>query len=310
MMVLQYLLKRGWHIFIGAGLFILIRESLTYLSYLVHSFWQDIRWYLWVRRTSTPLVTTTIFNMQMQLHRNDKGISRELAIYHVHEPLGTQLLEKFVEEGMVVVDVGANIGYYALMESKLVGQKGQVIAIEAMLENTDMLNINLRLNNVQNVTVINAAISDSDGKGTLYLSERSNWPSLKQMPWHSSTGAREIDTWKLDTLLEQLKVPAHLVQMDVEGFEIEAFAGMTETLRKYKPRLVVEMHTPLVGRQPIIDLLQVLKTFGYNVRFIVDRAKDFPWNKSGHGIKSMNIDRLLISPGPIGAEKIFTVFLE
>ena len=61
---------------------------------------------------------------------NDKGISRELLIFKVHEPIHTMLIKKEIKQGMTCLDVGSNIGYYASLESKLVGEEGKVICIE------------------------------------------------------------------------------------------------------------------------------------------------------------------------------------
>jgi FkbM family methyltransferase len=262
-------------------------------------------------RTRDCPVITTAHGKRMSLRRDDRGISRELAVYHIHEPLETELLSRVIEEEMVVIDIGANIGYYVLMESSLVGPGGQVIAIEPSSENIESLNANLILNDIHNVTVIPAAVSDSDGKGNLYLSRSSNWQSLRKPPyWHPALGVREVSTWRIDTLVEKLKVPVNIVRMDIEGGEVAAFEGMAQTLERYKPRIAVEMHTSLVGRQSIVDVLKKLKTFGYNVMFIIDRDKNVPWNRTGHGVRTISIDNLMTDKDTIGAERITTVFLE
>ena len=61
---------------------------------------------------------------------NDPGISLELSIYGIHEPITTKIISRKLKKGMVCVDIGANIGYYALLESKSVGRDGKVIEIE------------------------------------------------------------------------------------------------------------------------------------------------------------------------------------
>jgi len=310
-MTFYFLLRRATCIFRSAGFLGLLRIGLNYLWNLGHLFWQDICWFFLIRRTRDCPVVTIAHGDRMRLRRDDRGISRELAVYHIHEPLETELLGKIIEEGMVVIDIGANIGYYVLIESSLVGPRGQVIAIEPLPANIESLNANLVLNNIHNVTVIPAAISDSDGKDNLYLSRSSNWQSLQKTPyWHPALGVREVATWRLDTLVEKLKVPVNLVRMDIEGGEVAAFEGMVQTLERYKPRIAVEMHTSLVGKQSIINILKRLKTLSYDVTFIIDRAKNVPWNKAGHGVRTISIDALMEDKDTIGAERITTVFLE
>lgn len=310
-MTFCFLLRRATCIFKNVGLLGLLRIGLNYLWNLIHFVWQDIYWFFLICRTKDCPVITTAYGKRMRLRRDDRGISRELAKYHIHEPLETELLSKIIKEGMVVFDIGANIGYYALIESDLVGPGGQVIAIEPLSENIDSLSASLVLNDIHNVTVIPAAVSNSDSKGKLYLSRSSNWHSLQQLPyWHPALGVREVPTWRLDTLVGKLKVPVDLIRMDIEGGEVTAFEGMAQTLERYKPRIAVEMHTCLVGKKSIVDILKKLKSFGYNVMFIVDRGKNVPWNKAGHGVRIINIDDLMVDKDSIGAERIFTVFLE
>lgn len=68
-----------------------------------------------------------------------------------------------LKPGDVFVDVGANIGYFSLLASKLVGPGGRVVAIEASPEVFDLLRRNLELNKAHNVRAVNVAISDREG---------------------------------------------------------------------------------------------------------------------------------------------------
>jgi FkbM family methyltransferase len=246
----------------------------------------------------------------MKIHLRDRGISRELAILHVHEPHSTKFITEFIEEGTVICDIGANIGYYALLESALTGPKGKVIAIEPISENVELLNANLKLNDIQNVTVVQAAISDTDGKSKLFLSKSSNLPSLfKIHSWKPSLGIREITSYKLDTLLNKMSLPVDFIRMDIEGGEVIALKGMGQVLERYKPRLMIETHTQFVGKQKIVAMLNNLRNYGYDIKSVIDRDRDFPWHKSNHGTRELNIDALVTDKYTVEAERIFTVFL-
>src|SRR5437879_13308135 len=76
----------------------------------------------------------------------DHGISRELAAYRTHEPLASKLLQKFLKPGMNLVDIGSNLGYYALLEARTVGGAGRVIAIEPVAGNFAQLSKNVHAN--------------------------------------------------------------------------------------------------------------------------------------------------------------------
>src|SRR5207253_6545315 len=87
----------------------------------------------------------------------------------VWEPLETYLVERRVREGDVVLDIGANIGYYTLVFAELVGDSGRVFAFEPEPANFALLSENTGLNGRANVTLVNAAVADAGGRLPLYL---------------------------------------------------------------------------------------------------------------------------------------------
>ena len=72
----------------------------------------------------------TVNGYKLATMPNDKGISSELVMYGIHEPLTTAIISSEVKDGMTCLDIGSNIGYFAFLENKLAGKKGSVIAIE------------------------------------------------------------------------------------------------------------------------------------------------------------------------------------
>jgi FkbM family methyltransferase len=306
-----FLLKRVLRIYRTAGLVVLLNTLLIYLWNLGHIYYQNIWWFILLQQKKGELIITTSHGQRMRLNRSDKGISRQLAKYHDHEPISTEIISTIIKEGMTIIDIGSNIGHYALIESGLVGSRGRIIAIEPMSENIELLNFNLKLNAINNVTVMQGAVSDYDGIGILYVSPLSNWNSLQKTPsWHPAQGTREINTMKLDTLINNMNIPVDLIRMDIEGGELRAFKGMAETLKKYKPRIAVEMHTFIIGKDSSIEIIEVLKSLGYHTLSVVDRIWDYPWNKFNNGIRHIDIDSLIVDKEMMEAEKIITIFFE
>jgi len=81
-----------------------------------------------------------------------------------------EIVEHFrPKEGDIVVDVGAHIGRYTIIASKRVGESGKVIAIEAHPGNFEMLNRNVKLNKLTNVTALNYAVYSKESKLKLYV---------------------------------------------------------------------------------------------------------------------------------------------
>ena len=85
----------------------------------------------------------------MYLDPRDKGISRTLLLFGERELDHRIILKKVLSKNMKVFDIGANIGYYVLMESSIIGEKGKIIAVEPLPKNMQLLKKNLDLNKNQ-----------------------------------------------------------------------------------------------------------------------------------------------------------------
>jgi FkbM family methyltransferase len=214
-----------------------------------------------------------VLGSNMTVLRVDEGVSRELAIHRIHEPLATSLLEQHLRPGMTVVEVGANIGYYALFESRLVGPGGKVIAIEPVPKNVEGLRRNVRNNGRINIEVHQLAIADRNGTLPMYLSARSNWHSLLPTP-SAQTCMVPVSTLD-DFLFSAPPDSVDLIRMDVEGYEIEIVKGMQRVLSVYDPYLLIEIHPDLVGSQAIIDYLHTLENLGYTPKFVFEQERDY-----------------------------------
>jgi FkbM family methyltransferase len=225
-------------------------------------------WYLRRRRSSFE-----VLGSNMTVLRVDEGVSRELAIHRIHEPLATSLIEQHVRPGMTVVEVGANIGYYALLETRLVGSGGKVIAIEPVPRNVEGLRRNVRNNGRTNIEVHQLAIADRNGTLPMYLSARSNWHSLLPTP-SAETCMVPVSTLD-DFLFSAPPDSVDLIRMDVEGYEIEIIKGMQRVLSVYDPYLLIEIHPDVVGSQAIIDYLHTLENLGYAPQFVFEQERDY-----------------------------------
>lgn len=101
----------------------------------------------------------------------DSKDSLNLSINGIYEPLQTELVKKEIKKGDVVLDIGANIGYYTLIFAKLVGEDGKVFVFEPAPTNFSFLKKNVEINSYKNVVLVQKAVSNKTGKLKLYLSE-------------------------------------------------------------------------------------------------------------------------------------------
>ena len=85
------------------------------------------------------LILRKIQGSKMYLDISDPGISKELLFKGIHEDMATRVLKQEIKKGMTTVDIGANLGYYALLEASIVGDEGKVIAFEPVPRNFNIL---------------------------------------------------------------------------------------------------------------------------------------------------------------------------
>jgi len=97
---------------------------------------------------------------------------RQLAKYGIYENETTDYFLENVSEGDVVLDIGANIGYFTLLFASSVGKEGKVFSFEPEPSNFKILKKNAKINNFQNIIFENVAVSNSNGTIDLYLSEK------------------------------------------------------------------------------------------------------------------------------------------
>jgi FkbM family methyltransferase len=269
-------LTRKWRIarrlFRNEGTITLFVEIFCELCKPAVWLYDSLRWWWYQASGMKPL--TVLGNRIVSLTK-DPGISRELALYKVHEPLATRLLMQTLRPGMNVVDIGGDIGYYALLEARIVGPAGCVIAIEPMPRNFLQLCRNVQANGYRQIHTHQLAIGDRDGTAPLYLSRRSNWHSMHRNP--STIGQIQVAVRTLDSLLASYDLSTvDLVRMDLEGYEVVVINGMCRTIEKYGPRLLVELHPDLVGEQVTVEYLRTLRNLGYSVEWVFEQERDLP----------------------------------
>jgi FkbM family methyltransferase len=145
--------------------------------------------------------------------------------HNIHEPETTAFFKKNIKKSDVVVDVGALVGYYTVLFSRL-GNK--VIAFEPSPRNHRRLLKNIRRNKCKNVTVFPFAVGNTDSKRNLYVNNGgSGVDSL--VPQLARDGAKtlEIDTYRMDSLVSGR---VDFVKIDAEGTDIDVLEGMTRII--------------------------------------------------------------------------------
>jgi len=238
----------------------------------------------------------TVNGYKMSVIPDDPGISSELRIFNVHEPITTHITLQELKKGMTCLDIGSNIGYYVLMESKAVGDKGMVIAIEPSPKNFQQMKKSLELEKTSNVDAYNFAAGDRNGEGDFLIHERSNCSKIipKGEPLPEFANVIKIPLKKIDSFIEEKKLKRlDFIRMDIEGYEINLFEGLWSTLRKFKPMIQMEFHDIQFNIEEKTKFFLRLKNEGYEIKYFIPRELDRPIVGELNDVKDYKIDNYL-----------------
>jgi len=142
-------------------------------------------------------------------------------------------------------DIGANVGFFSVIGARLVGTSGKVFCFEPFPANSRQIKYNADLNGFENVQVIEVALGSIDAEAPFWVSAQPTWGKLASTGKMPDKLIREIrvKVRRLDALVEEGGLPApDVIKIDVEGAEVDVLSGAIETLRRHRPRLVIELH--------------------------------------------------------------------
>jgi FkbM family methyltransferase len=193
----------------------------------------------------------------------------DFKIMTIHED---DIIEHFTpKQGDIVVDIGAHMGKYTIISSKRVGTNGKVVAIEAHPGNFEMLNRNIKLNQLTNVIPLNYAVYSKETKIKLYLPEEESGYTIYNTIMSNRAGTEdkfvEVNANTVDYLLKLNQIreeQVNWIKVDVEGAEFEVLKGATNVLSKSKDiALLIEVHGP-DNYRPILNFLSL---YNFKIEF-------------------------------------------
>lgn len=179
--------------------------------------------------------------------------------------------EANVRSGETWIDIGAHYGYTALALCKLVGAQGRVHAFEPVLSTVGCLDRTRTINGLSQLSIVPLALDNHPYINMVRM------PSIRGMAYQGSGEpdlGKDILTVSFDAIWDHIcngDRGLNGVKIDVQGMEIEVLEGMRQSLRKFRPKLVVELHHG-VNRYALLDLVESL---GYSsVGFPVEPCSD------------------------------------
>jgi FkbM family methyltransferase len=230
-----------------------------------------------------PVVFTDQNGMRFVLYpgQNAEVYFKNQGNYEVAE---TRYCESYLKPGMIALDVGANIGMYAIPMARLVGEKGRVHSFEPEDKNYDRLLVNLAINGLKNVTVVKSAVFSETKvlKLNLFPDNISSWHSLGMPempdPWNPGKMVKpsrvvevpgvSLDDYCADNGIERVD----FLKVDVEGAELEVLQGCKRMFAENRIRQIMfEVSLPQIQSMGhgAGEIFQYLADAGFQCRPIL-----------------------------------------
>lgn len=187
------------------------------------------------------------------------------ALYSGNEKANQRVYASVVRPGDVVIDAGANWGVHTLYLARLVGGSGHVHAFEPHPTVIDELRWHVSRNMLENVTIHACGLLDINGSIPFFLganSKTSHVATIADLEHAPRTSQIEVPCSPLDEVVSDSRLDAlRLIKIDVEGAEGKALQGAEATIRRFRPHLVVELHSP----EQDLEVANTLVRWGYRL---------------------------------------------
>ncbi len=219
--------------------------------------------YLWQRRVSRPetiVAPARYCGMRFEARTADRH-ARKLSKYGIHEPvISAWIVEHLrLRSGDVVLDVGANIGWYSVLCDRLAEPGVAIFAFEPDPENAALLRRNLERNHAARVQLVTAAVSDSEREATLHRFGGGNRGQHTLLPLYSGDDI-QVKTTTLDHFWSRAGLGMRrlrLLKIDIEGHEAAAMRGGADVLGRCE--LLLMEYSPRFLRAAELDVEEPLR---------------------------------------------------
>lgn len=209
-------------------------------------------------------------------------------------------LDYVAPKGGIYVDVGSNIGNHSIFFGKFLADF--VVCIDANANLIQVLERNLQKNLEDKFRIFNYAVGSKEGRGKIilpdYIANNIGAARVEVVNDEQNKNSEYITVKTLDSILEKLdenlkQLPVQVIKIDIEGMEIEALKGAMETIRKYRPHLIVE-----VIESNNLEIESLLSKLGYENtgRFCatptyhyIPKEKSNAWKKIRHSYSKFSV---------------------
>ena len=186
-----------------------------------------------------------------------------------------EAIESILKPGDTFVDLGANIGFYTLIASRIVGENGKVFSFEPTPSTFQTLKKNIKENNFSNIVIAeDNAVSNVSGVAHFKVTEGSEMNSVTNSNDESTISVKKISLDKYFSNIDHNKID--LIKMDIEGQEYNALLGMKKiNLNNKSLKIIFEFHRQALknNNQSGEEIFNLLSSYGFKIFTVLERGE-------------------------------------
>lgn len=236
----------------------------------------------WHARNYRCLAMINVMEHKMYVDLSDPGISWQLLTRGHREVQHVNDIRAYVRPGMTGIDIGANIGFFPLIEAALIGSNGRLYCIEPVSRNVEILKKNISENEyLDRVEMFQYAIAAENGVSRILLTNASNSHHIvpDDKADFSNMNFEEVEAISIDRFMDMVGLSSEdvdFLRCDIEGYEAIAIRGMTKLLTAETPmHFFIELHPDTYPEwdRTVEQIVGELLEYGFTFRSVV---KEFP----------------------------------
>jgi FkbM family methyltransferase len=228
-----------------------------------------------IQKISIPASFNREPDKSMYVRAEDGGVAHQLIMYRHYEPYESRLVREYLKPGMTVYNIGANLGYYVLLASEYIGERGIVYAFEPAPENFELLTRTIDENHIANAIALQTAVGATEGTAELSLSDTNSGDhQLREVSGRSHV---TVNVTSIDNFISAGHSTPDAIILDVQGSELDVFLGAEALMSSPRPLILFTEFWPggLNKRHPngAAQFLDMLEGHGFTFQCIDEKHR-------------------------------------
>lgn len=228
------------------------------------------------------IISVNVQGQKMYVHATF-GLTLLSTGTYLSEKLMTNLFIGLLKEGMLVVDIGAHVGYYTLLAARTVGDRGKVFCFEPEPSNYALLLRNIEENSYKNIVPVQKAVTDTTGSIKLFIAKDPGAHSIGSDKPNQKVIV--VDSTTVDDFFAGREHPIHLIKIDVEGAEMAILKGMSNIITNNPDLKIFTEFNPenlrRAGSLPT-EYFEKLVNYGFDIYLIDEKKQSLESAEIGH----------------------------